>query len=91
MLAQPAVLLVDEPTKGLAPRIVDEVAEALHEAAKVVPILLVEQNLEVVRRLADSAVVIGAGRVVHTGSAAEILDDDELTKRLLGVHAEAHA
>ncbi|HBR89408.1 MAG: ABC transporter ATP-binding protein [Microbacterium sp.] len=86
-----ALLLVDEPTKGLAPRIVDEVAEALHEAAKVVPILLVEQNLEVVRRLADSAVVIGAGRVVHTGSAAEILDDDELTKRLLGVHAEAHA
>ena len=72
-----ALLLVDEPTKGLAPRIVDEVAEALH--------------LEVVRRLADSAVVIGAGRVVHTGSAAEILDDDELTKRLLGVHAEAHA
>jgi len=82
---------VDEPTKGLAPRIVTEVADALQEAAKVVPILLVEQNLEVVRRLADSAVVIGAGRVVHTGSAAEILDDEELTKRLLGVHAEAHA
>ncbi|MBS1697343.1 MAG: ATP-binding cassette domain-containing protein, partial [Actinobacteria bacterium] len=46
------LLLVDEPTKGLAPKIVTEVADALAEAAKVVPILLVEQNLEVVRQLA---------------------------------------
>ena len=52
------------------------------------PILLVEQNLEVVRRLADTAVVIGGGRVVHIGKARDILDDDELTRRLLGVHAE---
>ena len=58
------------------------------EASKIVPILLVEQNLEVVRRLADGAIVIGGGRVVHTGVAREILDDDDLTRRLLGVHAE---
>jgi branched-chain amino acid transport system ATP-binding protein len=82
------LLLVDEPTKGLAPRIVTEVADALEEAAKTVPILLVEQNLEVVRRLAADAVVIGGGRVVHTGRAREILDDDDLTRRLLGVHVE---
>ncbi|MCH6229223.1 ABC transporter ATP-binding protein [Microbacterium sp. CFH 31415] len=82
------LLLVDEPTKGLAPKIVVEVANALEEAAKTVPILLVEQNLEVVRRLADTAVVIGGGRVVHIGKAREILDDDDLTRRLLGVHAE---
>jgi branched-chain amino acid transport system ATP-binding protein len=82
------LLLVDEPTKGLAPRIVTEVTEALLEASKIVPILLVEQNLEVVRRLADGAIVIGGGRVVHTGAAREILDDQELTRRLLGVHAE---
>lgn len=84
------LLLVDEPTKGLAPKIVAEVADALAEASKTVPILLVEQNLEVVRRLADEAVVIGGGRVVHTGKAADILADDDLTRRLLGVHAEAH-
>lgn len=84
------ILLVDEPTKGLAPKIVTEVADALQEASKTVPILLVEQNLEVVRRLAGDAIVIGGGRVVHTGTANEILDDDELTRRLLGVHAEAH-
>jgi ABC-type branched-subunit amino acid transport system ATPase component len=43
------ILLVDEPTKGLAPKIVGEVADALQEASKIVPILLVEQNLDVVR------------------------------------------
>lgn len=85
------ILLVDEPTKGLAPKIVQEVADALLEASKTVPILLVEQNLEVVRRLADDAIVISGGRVVHTGTAAAILDDEELTKQLLGVHAEEGA
>jgi len=85
------LLLVDEPTKGLAPKIVTQVADALREASKVVPILLVEQNLEVVRRLADGAIVIAGGRVVHTGKAAEILDDPDLTTRLLGVHADALA
>ena len=59
------ILLVDEPTKGLAPKIVAEVADALQEASKTVPILLVEQNLDVVRRLADDAIVIAGGRVVH--------------------------
>jgi branched-chain amino acid transport system ATP-binding protein len=85
------LLLVDEPTKGLAPKIVTQVADALLEASKIVPILLVEQNLEVVRRLADGAIVIAGGRVVHTGTAAGILDDEHLTTRLLGVHAEVVA
>ncbi|MRH29637.1 ATP-binding cassette domain-containing protein [Microbacterium sp. SYP-A9085] len=82
------VLLVDEPTKGLAPKVVDEVAAALEQAARTVPIVLVEQNLQVVRRLAARAIVIAAGRVVHTGATADILDDAELTRRLLGVHAD---
>lgn len=91
LLNENKILLVDEPTKGLAPKIVAEVADALHEASKLVPILLVEQNLEVVRRLADDAFVIAGGRVVHTGKAREILDDSALTTRLLGVSAEAAA
>ena len=83
------VLLIDEPTKGLAPKIVQEVAEALEQAAATVPILLVEQNLQVVRRLAGDAVVLSGGRVVHTGNALDFLDDEDLTRRLLGVHADA--
>ena len=85
------ILLVDEPTKGLAPKIVGDVARALQEAAKIVPILLVEQNLDVVRALADGAIVIAGGCVVHTGKARDILDDDALTTRLLGVSAEVHS
>lgn len=81
------ILLVDEPTKGLAPKIVQAVADALHEASKTVPILLVEQNLEVVRQLADDAIVISNGKVVYTGKARDILDDEQLTMQLLGVHA----
>lgn len=85
------ILLVDEPTKGLAPKIVNEVADALQRAATTVPVLLVEQNLDVVRRLAEGAVVIAGGRVVHVGPASAILDDPDLTRRLLGVHAEVQA
>lgn len=84
------LILVDEPTKGLAPKIVTEVSEALRVAALTVPILLVEQNLDVVRALADDAIVIDSGRVVYVGKAADILGDEELTKRLLGVHAGGH-
>ncbi|WP_434812022.1 ABC transporter ATP-binding protein [Microbacterium sp. bgisy189] len=91
LLNENVLLLVDEPTKGLAPKIVDEVAAALQEASKTVPILLVEQNLEVVKRLAADAVVIAGGRVVHTGTARGILDDEALTMRLLGVSAEVHS
>ncbi|MBN7792819.1 ABC transporter ATP-binding protein [Microbacterium sp. 2216-1] len=90
MLNDNRLLLVDEPTKGLAPKIVTEVADALAEAATTVPMLLVEQNLDVVRRLADQAIVIADGRVVHTGRAVDILDDADLTRRLLGVSAEEH-
>lgn len=83
------LLLVDEPTKGLAPLIVEQVTEALRLASATVPILLVEQNLDVVRRLAGEAVVVAGGRVVHTGSASDLLSDESLTQRLLGVHAES--
>lgn len=81
------LLLVDEPTKGLAPLIVADVADALERAAATVPILLVEQNLQVVRRLAETVVVLEGGRVVFTGTASELLDDEDRTKTLLGVHA----
>lgn len=83
------ILLVDEPTKGLAPKIVTEVTEALREASLTVPILLVEQNLEVVRELAEGCVVVESGKVVHTSTAKDLLADEELTQRLLGIHVEA--
>jgi branched-chain amino acid transport system ATP-binding protein len=85
------LLLVDEPTKGLAPRIVDDVADALAEAARTVPILLVEQNLHVIRKLAERVVVLSGGRVVFTGEASELLDDEDRIQRFLGVHDASEA
>jgi branched-chain amino acid transport system ATP-binding protein len=76
---------VDEPTKGLAPKVVSSVAAVLSRVAESVPILLVEQNLAVVRRLAATAVVLSAGRVAWRGPAGALLDDADLTKSLLGV------
>jgi branched-chain amino acid transport system ATP-binding protein len=78
------LLLIDEPTKGLAPVLVAGVAEVLERIATTETALLVEQNLAVVRRLAGSIVVLDQGRVVHTGTVAD-LDDEALVHRLLGV------
>jgi branched-chain amino acid transport system ATP-binding protein len=85
LLADNRLLLVDEPTKGLAPKVVTEVAEALGRIAAEVPVLLVEQNLAVVRRLAREAVVLANGRVAWRGEAAALLGDAGLTRSLLGV------
>ena len=81
------ILLVDEPTKGLAPRVVAEVVEALERAGEVTTILLVEQNLKAARRLARDVTVIDQGRVAYTGTVEELLDDPALTRRHLGVAA----
>jgi branched-chain amino acid transport system ATP-binding protein len=79
------LLLVDEPTKGLAPKLVTEVAQVLERVAELATVLLVEQNLAVVRRLARDVVVLGEGRVVHEGSAAAFLAQPELVRRHLSV------
>jgi branched-chain amino acid transport system ATP-binding protein len=79
------LLLVDEPTKGLAPRLVTEVARVLERVAELATILLVEQNLGVVRKLARDAVVLDQGRVVHAGSAPAFLAQPELVRKLLSV------
>ncbi len=79
------VLLVDEPTKGLAPLLVTEVARVLERVSELTTVLLVEQNLGVVQRVARDAVVLDTGRVVHVGPAKELLADQPLVHRLLGV------
>jgi len=79
------VLLVDEPTKGLAPLLVTEVARVLERVSELTTVLLVEQNLGVVERVARDAVVLDTGRVVHIGPAKELLADKPMVHRLLGV------
>ena len=85
LLNRNRLLLVDEPTKGLAPAVVSAVAAVLDRVAEHVPVLLVEQNLAVVRKLAVDAVVVEAGRVAWRGPAGELLADGDATRSLLGV------
>jgi branched-chain amino acid transport system ATP-binding protein len=84
------LLLIDEPTKGLAPKVVGEVVDVLRRVAETTPILLVEQNLAAVRRLADQAVVLAAGRTVWRGEASDLLGDETETRALLGVGSGGH-
>jgi branched-chain amino acid transport system ATP-binding protein len=90
LLNENSVLLVDEPTKGLAPLLVSEVAAALERAAGLATILLVEQNLGVVKRVAEDVVVLDGGRVVHEGTAAELFATPGRVRELLGVHGGGH-
>jgi len=85
LLNDDRVLLVDEPTKGLAPALVSDVARVLERLAELTTVLLVEQNLGVVRRVARDAVVLDTGRVVHAGPAADLLADRGRVQQLLGV------
>ena len=77
------LLLVDEPSEGLAPQIVADVADALAAAAEETTMLLVEQNLPLALDLADRFYVLDNGRVVDDGDASEVSADDERLRRYL--------
>jgi len=78
------ILLVDEPTKGLAPKLVTEVADALAKVASTATMLLVEQNIALVKRIAENIVIMDQGVVVFTG-APDNLADEKFIQRYLGV------
>lgn len=80
------LLLIDEPSEGLAPLLVEQVMEAIHRLREEVPILLVEQNFHAIRHLADHYVLMEDGRVVRSGPMAELLENREWLQRYLGVN-----
>lgn len=88
LLNRDPMLLIDEPSKGLAPKLVADVARALHRAAEVATVLLVEQNLEMVKSIASHVVIIDTGAVVYEGDAG-ILHDAQRMQQYLGVGTAA--
>jgi len=84
LLNKNQILLIDEPTKGLAPKLVGEVADALAKVAGETTMLLVEQNLALVKKIARHIVVMDQGRVVFQGGP-ENLNDEEFVHSMLGV------
>jgi branched-chain amino acid transport system ATP-binding protein len=85
------LLLIDEPSKGLAPAIVQNLIEALRELKRTqTTVLLVEQNFAVAKALGDQVAVMDDGRVVHAGAMRTLADDEDLQQRLLGLSLGAH-
>ena len=80
------LLIIDEPSKGLAPVMINNMIEAFDQLKRSgVTILLVEQNINFAKRLGDTVAVMDNGAVVHAGSMAELASDEALQKSLLGL------
>jgi len=85
------LLLVDEPSKGLAPAIIGNMIEAFRELKRTgTTMLVVEQNFHFARSLGDTVAVMDSGRIVHTGRMDALAADEALQARLLGLSLEAH-
>jgi branched-chain amino acid transport system ATP-binding protein len=85
LAAGPTALLLDEPSMGLAPKLVDEIFHIIaHERSSGTSILLVEQNARRALAIADRAYVMDRGRIVLTGTGAELLNNHEVTAAYLG-------
>jgi branched-chain amino acid transport system ATP-binding protein len=90
VLTNPAILLLDEPLEGLAPIIVEELTEAIRTMAKDegIALVLVEQHAEVVLGMTRDAIVIERGVVAHRASSAELLQDQTVLDRYVGLNLE---
>jgi branched-chain amino acid transport system ATP-binding protein len=85
LMSEPRMLLLDEPSLGLAPNIVDQIFDLLAALNREgITLLVVEQNAEVALDLASRGLVLAEGRVAAEGSAAELRDNAELARLYLG-------
>jgi branched-chain amino acid transport system ATP-binding protein len=90
MMAEPKVILMDEPSMGLSPAMVDVIMDAIADIAKTgIGILMVEQNAMAALEVAQSAVVLERGQIVLSGSAADVRSHPDVVKAFLGDRANA--
>lgn len=86
LVARPQLILLDEPSMGLAPKIVDEVFRVIEEIrASGTTVVLIEQNARRALRAADHGYVLASGEIVHQGPAAELLADERVVQAYLGI------
>ena len=91
LLLNPRLVVMDEPSEGLAPVIVDHLVEVLRRiSAEGMGLLLIEQNLKVATRVADTVAIMVNGRVAATMPAAELAADEDAKRRYLGVAVAGH-
>jgi branched-chain amino acid transport system ATP-binding protein len=87
LIGNPSVVLMDEPSEGLAPVIVEELARAMKRLAETdgLTLLLVEQNTRLALSVSQRTVVMDRGRIVYDGASATLQDNPEMLERLIGV------
>ena len=85
LMTKPKVLMLDEPTAGVSPIVMDELFDRIIEVARTgIPILMVEQNARQALEIADKAYVLVQGANAHTGTGKELLADPEVRRSFLG-------
>jgi branched-chain amino acid transport system ATP-binding protein len=85
LMGNPELLLLDEPSEGLAPLVVRDLADLLREVKKEMTILLAEQNLKFALSFTDRVYIVGKGSIMYEGTKAELLANREIQERLLGI------
>ncbi|AEA11666.1 ABC transporter related protein [Thermoproteus uzoniensis 768-20] len=85
LMSRPSLLLVDEPSAGLAPKVVSELLETFKQIKENITIVLVEQNVSAALAVADTGYVLENGKIVLSGPAADLLESDHVKKAYLGV------
>jgi branched-chain amino acid transport system ATP-binding protein len=85
LVADNSLLLIDEPSEGLAPVIIEQMMDAIRQLSSHTTVLLVEQNFQVASQLAERYVIIEEGISVHAGLMADLVQDAALIKTYLGV------
>ena len=89
LMSRPRLLMLDEPSLGLAPRIVEGIFELVGQLrAEGLTILLLEQNATEALRISDRAYIMASGRVVYEGNATELAESDDLMGAYLGTGIE---
>lgn len=85
LMAQPELLVLDEPSLGLAPTIVDDIFDVIERIKEKVSILIVEQNVQLTLESTDYAYIIESGRIVQSGPSAELIQDDRIIEAYLSL------
>jgi branched-chain amino acid transport system ATP-binding protein len=85
------MILLDEPSEGIMPALVDEMAELFLELKRGgISLVLIEQNVELALEISDRAYILDQGRLVHEGASAELLADETIRERYCGLMTERH-
>ena len=79
------MLLIDEPSKGLAPVVVEHLGQSLNQIKDTTTVILVEQNFYLASMVGEDYFILDDGRVVHEGDMAVLVDDQQLKQKYLGI------